>query len=121
MPCRDDQGPGRQDSGPFGRGGASRVAVDLDFTGKLGPAFTAFAMARARRLGLTGWIEGGSTHARAHAEGSEALVGAFEMACCVGPDQSLIYAWTVVRVASNMESIGFEDRSALRSETDWER
>ncbi|MEM9626305.1 MAG: hypothetical protein AAGA21_08735 [Pseudomonadota bacterium] len=81
-------------SGTFGRGGHRRVLGSLSFEGRLGPAFAQFAQTRARRLSLTGSIRYDATHAVVSIEGPEALVGAFEMACIIGPETCSIDNWS---------------------------
>ena len=80
-------------SGTFGRGGHRRIAGVLSFRGCLGPAFARFAQIRARRLSLNGGIQFGPKHAIVRIEGPEALVGAFEMACIIGPEACSIDDW----------------------------
>ena len=80
-------------SGTFGRGGHLRVAGFLSFYGCLGLAFAKFAQARARRLALDGSIRYGPKRAIIRIEGPEALVGAFEMACIIGPEACSIVDW----------------------------
>jgi len=81
-------------SGPFGRGGNRPVTCRLEFRGRLGAAFAEFALLRARRLDLTGTLEAGETVAVAIVSGPEALVGAFETACCIGPDGAQVEDWS---------------------------
>jgi hypothetical protein len=80
-------------SGDFGRGGHHRVTGFLSFRGRLGPTFARFAQTRARRLSLNGAIQSGPEHAIVRIEGPEALVGAFEMACIIGPETCSIDHW----------------------------
>ena len=77
-------------SGDFGRGGHRHVAGFLSFRGCLGPAFARFAQTRARRLSLNGTIQYSPQRAIVRIEGPEALVGAFEMACIIGPESCSI-------------------------------
>lgn len=84
----------RQDAGGFGRGGARHVALRFEFFGTLGAPFVAFAVARAGRLDLTGWIAEEGNRVAVYVQGPEALVGAFEMACCIGPNRCLVQDWT---------------------------
>lgn len=100
-----------QESGPYGRGGHRPAAVEMSFFGRLGPVFVAFAKARADRLSLKGWIEQGGNRIRAHVEGPEALVGAFEMACCIGPEQSTVNDWICKDVVADEDLCGFSIRS----------
>lgn len=80
-------------SGPFGAGGRSPVAARLHFWGVLPPVFCAFAKARAERLSLTGFMRCDGAEAVAVVAGPDALVGAFEMACCIGPDAAVVEGW----------------------------
>lgn len=80
-------------SGAFGRGGHRRVAGFLSFRGCLGLAFARFAQTRAKRLSLNGGIQYGPERAFVRVEGPEALVGAFEMACIIGPECCSIVDW----------------------------
>lgn len=101
----------KQDSGPFGRGGKRSASVDMVFRGSLGSAFLAFAKARADRLSLKGWIEvAGNDRVLAHVEGPDSLVGAFEMACCIGPEQSMVDDWTCRDAHADAALSGFEIR-----------
>ena len=99
-----------QESGGFGRGGQRPVALRFAFTGRLGPAFLEFARIRADRLDLRGWIAGEDDHAEAQIEGPEALVGAFEVACCIGPDNVAVEDWTSTETAVDQTLTGFEIR-----------
>lgn len=101
-----------QDSGSFGRGGQRPVSVRLEFTGQLGPAFTDFARARAERLDLKGWIDCQAHRATVHLDGPEALIGAFEVACCIGPDAAYVEDWSCCETAPEPGIGGFQVRSA---------
>lgn len=98
------------ETGPFGRGGQTLVGAMLSFHGRLGPAFLAFAAARARRLDLTGWAVQDGDCVRVMLQGPEALIGAFEVACCIGPDEDEVLGWTNNQIAPNHSSSGFELR-----------
>ncbi|MEM7045302.1 MAG: hypothetical protein AAF543_21030 [Pseudomonadota bacterium] len=80
-------------SGTFGRGGHRRIAGLMWFEGRLGSAFASFAEERARRLSLKGDIRWGAQHAMVRIEGPEALIGAFEMACIIGPESCQVDDW----------------------------
>ncbi len=82
------------ESGQFGRGGQRECAVELVFRGQLGEPFVAFAEARAHRLSLRGWISPGAATVTVSAEGPEALIDAFEVACSLGPVQSNVDDWS---------------------------
>ncbi len=94
-------------SGPFGRGGTRPVAVEINFHGNLGAAFVAFATERARRLSLDGTIRPGETDVLVMVSGPEALVGAFETACCIGPDDAEVFEWNVRSVGVITNEPGF--------------
>lgn len=96
-----------QEAGGFGRGGARLVAHRFDFFGTLGPAFMTFAQARAAQLDLTGWIEDGGNRVAVLVQGPEALVGAFEMACCIGPDRCFVQDWTCDTTEPQQTLTGF--------------
>lgn len=99
-----------EESGPFGKGGNRSAAVEMEFFGTLGSDFIAFATARAARLDLKGWIGEGGNRVIAHLEGPEALIGAFEMACSIGPDTVAVEDWTCRDVAAEHGLAGFARR-----------
>jgi acylphosphatase len=104
-----------QESGPFGQGGNRVVAVEMAFFGSLGADFVRFAEIRARRLGLTGWIEETSgNRVLVHVEGPEALIGAFEMACCLGPDTTMVEDWESVETPRDTGLTGFSRRHGAK-------
>lgn len=80
-------------TGPFGRGGERLVRMRFRFHGILGTGFSRFARSRIKLLGLSGWISCGLDEAVIQVEGPEALVGAFEVACCIGPDECDVEHW----------------------------
>ncbi|WP_198174105.1 acylphosphatase [Mesorhizobium xinjiangense] len=81
-------------TGDLGKGGAHKCAIELRFEGKLGEAFVAFAVARAQRLCLSGWVEvRGADAVTVVAEGPEALVDAFEISCSLGPIEAHVERW----------------------------
>ena len=60
-------------------------------SGHLTPGYLAFVSGRADWLSLSGWVtELGAGHVEVVAAGPEALVGALEMACILGPLDALI-------------------------------
>ena len=81
-------------SGPIGQGGQRPVTFEFHFEGQLGQSFVDFAAERARRLSLNGTIQHGETDVLVTLSGPEALLGAFETACCIGPDDSTVDGWT---------------------------
>lgn len=99
-------------TGDLGTGGARVCAVEFCFHGRLGEAFVAFAMARAQRLSLSGWIHAdGTTQAIVVAEGPEALVDAFEISCSLGPVQARIDEWQRVGRRTGLNTKSFERRT----------
>ena len=63
----------------------------MKVTGDLGRHFLDFVANRASWLSLSGWAESPSDdHAVVVAAGPEALVGALEMACLLGPIDALV-------------------------------
>ncbi len=83
-------------SGPFGQGGQDRKAVTYLFEGRLGAPFTDFAMDRAKRLNLGGHIVPGETRATVYVEGPDAMIGAFETACSLGPIEADVQRWAIL-------------------------
>ncbi|MEO1250680.1 MAG: hypothetical protein AAFW76_12730 [Pseudomonadota bacterium] len=83
-------------SGPFGQGGQDRKAVTYLFEGRLGAPFTAFAVDRAKRLNLGGHIVPGETSATIYVEGPDAMIGAFETACSLGPIEADVQRWAIL-------------------------
>jgi acylphosphatase len=72
--------------------GQSPVVVRMKVTGDLGRNFLDFVANRASWLSLSGWAESPShDHAVVVAAGPEALVGALEMACLLGPIDALVH------------------------------
>ena len=100
------------ESGSFGRGGDRPAAVRMEFFGVVGGAFVSFALERARRLNLRGWIADGGNRVTAHVEGAEALVGAFEMALCLGPVDANVRDWTCAETFDERDLDGFRARQA---------
>lgn len=80
-------------SGPFGRGGGDTVRVQLRFHGVLTEDFAAFVQSRADRLSVAVHITSTATDALVMAEGSDAMIGALEMAACIGPESCRIDRW----------------------------
>lgn len=71
--------------------GGAQVAVRMRITGSFGEDYLRFIASRARWLSLTGWAANtGPGRAEVVAAGPEALVGALEMACVLGPLDTLI-------------------------------
>lgn len=100
-------------TGDLGRGGAARCAVELRFHGRLGEPFLAFALKRANRLSLRGWIEETAPGAVTVAiEGPEALIDAFEIACSLGPIDADVESWTRRQAPAGINVPAFERRDA---------
>lgn len=98
-------------TGNLGKGGARECAIELRFEGDLGEAFVSFAVARARRLSLRGWVEAREPGAvTVVAEGPEALVDAFEICCSLGPIDSRVEHWMRADRTIGLNSNGFERR-----------
>jgi len=73
--------------------GHSHIAVRMTITGTLGRHYSDFVTGRAEWLSLAGWVESPSdSQAIVVAAGPEALVGALEMACMLGPMDTLVHA-----------------------------
>src|SRR4051812_21170090 len=71
--------------------GGTPVAVRMRVAGALGRDYLGFVAERARWLSLSGWAASPSEGAvEIVAAGPEALVGALEMACVLGPDDTLV-------------------------------
>lgn len=81
-------------SGPFGRGGGNTVRARLRFGGALGPDFADFVAARAKRLSVSAQISGTLSEMVVDVEGVEPMIGALEMAACIGPETCRIDWWT---------------------------
>jgi len=75
-------------------GGAEIHAAELRFTGRLGAPFVRFAVARGRRLSLTGTIRDEDDAVVIALEGPAALIDAFEITCSLGPIESRIDSWS---------------------------
>jgi acylphosphatase len=71
--------------------GGAPVALRMNIAGRLGSQFLHFVAERAGWLSLSGWVESlGESNAIVVAAGPEALVGALEMACVLGPLDALV-------------------------------
>ena len=102
-----DENPEGYASGPIGRGGTRSVTHKFRFHGRLGSSFVAFASERARRLNLNGTIHPGETEVSVIVSGAEALVGAFETACCIGPDDTDVAEWSASTAGLITNEYGF--------------
>lgn len=96
------------ESGEFGKGGEQECVVELVFRGTLGEPFVAFAITRARRLSLRGWISQRDNLVTVSAQGPQAMVDAFEIVCSLGPIQSSIETWTRTECAHSLNVAGFD-------------
>jgi acylphosphatase len=82
-------------SGKLGDDGGTEVeAAELRFTGRLGAPFVRFALARGRRLSLTGWVRDEDDTVVIALQGPAALIDAFEITCSLGPIDARIDSWT---------------------------
>lgn len=97
-------------SGRLGLGGASEQAAEIRFEGVPGQPFVDFVMARARRLGLKGWIQDVGPSVLVLVEGHEALVDSFEITCSLGPIASQVDSWVRSDRSSGSNAAGFERR-----------
>ena len=72
--------------------GGAPVSVRMQLQGDFGPGYADFVADRAAWLSLSGWIERpAADRAVIVAAGPQALVGALEMACMLGPIDTLIH------------------------------
>lgn len=97
-------------SGRLGRGGAGEQAAELRFEGLLGQSFIDFVTARAKRLGLRGWIQDAGSSVVVLVEGPEALVDSFEITCSLGPIASRVDSWVRSDRSCGSNVAGFERR-----------
>lgn len=73
--------------------GGRPLSVRMQISGKFGGCYFDFVADRAAWLSLSGWIERlPDGDAVVVAAGPEALVGALEMACMLGPIDTLVHA-----------------------------
>lgn len=81
--------------------GGAPVCVRFAIAGRLEPAgYLEFVAERAAWLGLSGWaLAQGEGTVTVLASGPEALVGALEMACTLGPFDALIESITATASA----------------------
>ena len=71
--------------------GGAPVQVRYAITGRIDPAtYLPFVLNRARWLAINGWASAEQGAATVVAAGPEALVGALEMACTLGPWDALV-------------------------------
>ena len=71
--------------------GGAPVQVRYAITGRIDPAtYLPFVLNRARWLDINGWASAEQGTATVVAAGPEALVGALEMACTLGPWDALV-------------------------------
>jgi acylphosphatase len=76
--------------------GGAPVIVRMRVAGTLGGSYLDFIAERAGWLSLDGWVERhGSGRAELVAAGPETLVGALEMACLLGPLDTLVHTLDV--------------------------
>lgn len=89
------------ETGPFGRGGGQVLRVRMTFSGRLGPAFSAYVLNRADRLSLKLDIHCTDTEATLLIEGQDAMIGALEMAACIGPETCDVTHWNCVELTNS--------------------
>lgn len=71
--------------------GGAPVQVRYAITGRIDPqTYLPFVLNRAKWLAINGWASAGDGVATIVAAGPEALVGALEMACTLGPWDALV-------------------------------
>lgn len=71
--------------------GGRPVRMRYDIRGRMRvPAYLAFVAERARWFGLSGWASAEAGGVTVVAAGPEAMVGALEMACTLGPLSAVI-------------------------------
>jgi len=71
--------------------GGTPVQVRYAITGRIDPAtYLPFVLNRAKWLDIHGWASAEEGRATVVAAGPEALVGALEMACTLGPWDALV-------------------------------
>lgn len=71
--------------------GGAPVRVRYRIAGRIEPrTYLAFVADRARWLAIDGWASAAEGQATVVASGPEALVGALEMACTLGPLDALV-------------------------------
>lgn len=97
-------------SGRLGLGGANERAAEICFEGELGLPFVNFVTARAKRLGLRGWIQEAGSSVLVLVEGPEALVDSFEITCSLGPIDARIERWVRSDRPVGLNDAGFEQR-----------
>ncbi len=97
-------------TGVLGEGGNVERTVDMAFCGALGEPFVDFAVTRARRLSLRGWISSGEDMVEIRIKGPEALIDAFEIVCSLGPIHCIVEEWSRRDCVLDVETNGFSRR-----------
>ena len=92
-----DQGDGAAESRSvlFGQGGHRRVTATMLFRGTFGPDYVPFVRAKAVAYGVEAVVTAGVGVVTVVATGPEALVGALEMAACIGTEDARVEGWEV--------------------------
>lgn len=98
------------DSGKFGCGGDEILAAELLYRGTLGASFIEFAVRRANRLSLTGWIRQDPEGMRVTIQGPQAMVDSFEIVCSLGPIDAEVQTWDRRALPATSNQAGFEHR-----------
>lgn len=86
---------GGESSGFFGRGGDRRVRAKMVFSGHFTPNFQPYLVKKSDQLKLDTSVSVTPTIATVTSTGPEALVGALEMAACIGTEADAIESWTI--------------------------
>lgn len=89
--------------------GGRPVAVRMRIAGDLGGRYLDFVAERAAWLSLSGWASVAAGRAEVVAAGPEALVGALEMACVLGPVDALVET-LLIEDADELVAAGFVTR-----------
>ena len=79
----------------FGHGGHRRVTATMVFCGTFGPNYVPFVQAKALAYGVEVVVTADVGTVTVVATGPEALVGALEMAACIGTDDARVVGWEI--------------------------
>lgn len=90
--------------------GGAPVTVRYTISGRLdAPRYLAFVAERAAWFGIDGWAAAGDGTVTLVAAGPEAMVGALEMACTLGPLDALVTDVAAIE-ETDVVAAGFELR-----------